>query len=396
MFHTIENALSDLKAGRVIIVVDDENRENEGDLVALAEHATPEIINFMAAEGRGLICTSITEDRAVQMKLPFMTDRNTDELGTAFTVSIDHCSAKTGISAFERSRTIQELISDESKPDDFSRPGHIFPLVAKKGGVLKRAGHTEASVDLAMLCGAKPAGVICEIMNEDGTMARVPELIAKAEALNIKIITIEDLKNYRLCHEKLVAREAEVRMPSRFGLFTMMGYSNEVDGLEHVALIKGRPEKEMPFLVRVHSECMTGDVFGSRRCDCGPQLQSAMRMIEQEGSGAIIYMRQEGRGIGLLNKLKAYKLQERGYDTVQANELLGFPPELREYGVASQIIKDLGIQKVRLMTNNPHKLKELSKYGVEITERVPLYTDSESENETYMRTKIEKMGHLIG
>ncbi|RFU62908.1 bifunctional 3,4-dihydroxy-2-butanone-4-phosphate synthase/GTP cyclohydrolase II [Peribacillus glennii] len=395
MFNTIEEAIDDLKAGKAVIVVDDEDRENEGDFVVLAEKATPEAINFMATHGRGLICTTITEQLATKLNLHPMVDINTDNHGTAFTVSVDHIQTTTGISAFERSMTILELLNPDSVPTDFRRPGHIFPIVAKEGGVLRRAGHTEASVDLAKLSGAAPAGVICEIMKEDGSMARVPDLIEIAKKHNLKLITIAELIRFRNKHEALVKREAEVKMPTAYGDFKLIGYSNPLDDREHVALVKGEWESGEPVLVRVHSECLTGDVFGSFRCDCGPQLHAALAQIEEAGKGALIYMRQEGRGIGLINKLKAYKLQEEGFDTVEANEKLGFPAELRDYGIGAQIIRDLRIEKIRLLTNNPKKISGLTGYGLEIVERVPIQMPAKKDNEQYLETKKTKMGHLF-
>ncbi|MCM3566937.1 bifunctional 3,4-dihydroxy-2-butanone-4-phosphate synthase/GTP cyclohydrolase II [Neobacillus mesonae] len=395
MFDTIEEAIADLKEGKVIIVCDDEDRENEGDFLALAEKATPDVINLMATHGRGLICVPIAEELAHKLDLMPMVSVNTDSHETAFTVSIDHKFSTTGISAFERSATVLSMIDPNAKPDDFMRPGHIFPLVAKKGGVLRRTGHTEAAVDFATICGAKPAGVICEIMNEDGTMARVPQLRKVADELNLKLVTIKDLIEYRNKQDKLVKREVEVKLPTEFGEFRAIGYSNLVDNKEHVALVKGEIDPEKPILVRVHSECLTGDVFGSYRCDCGPQLHAALTQIEQAGNGILLYMRQEGRGIGLLNKLKAYKLQEQGYDTVEANEQLGFKPDLRDYGIGAQILKDLGVRKMMLLTNNPRKIKGLKGYGLEVVERVPIEMEMRPENEKYLRTKHDKMGHLL-
>ncbi|WP_127485673.1 bifunctional 3,4-dihydroxy-2-butanone-4-phosphate synthase/GTP cyclohydrolase II [Paenibacillus ehimensis] len=394
-FHPIEEAIYDLMLGKVIIVVDDEDRENEGDFIALAEKATPEVINFMIKEGRGLVCAPITEERAQELDLPQMVSRNTDYHGTAFTVSVDHVETTTGISASERSRTVQALIDPGTKPQSFRRPGHIFPLTAKKGGVLRRAGHTEAAVDLARMCGAYPAAVICEVIKEDGEMARVPDLMEISRKHDLKIITIQDLIRYRNQKEKLVQREVEVRMPTDFGVFSAIAYSNDVDRKEHVALVKGKIDSDRPTLVRVHSECLTGDVFHSHRCDCGPQLAAALKQIEEAGSGVLLYMRQEGRGIGLINKLKAYKLQEQGLDTVDANLKLGFAADLRDYGIGAQILKDLGVGRIRLMTNNPRKIRGLEGYGLEVVERVPLQMQENEDNTNYLHTKQAKLGHLL-
>jgi 3,4-dihydroxy 2-butanone 4-phosphate synthase/GTP cyclohydrolase II len=394
-FNLIEEAIVDLMLGKVIIVVDDEDRENEGDFIALAEKATPEVINFMIKEGRGLVCVPIMEERAQQLDLPPMVAQNTDYHGTAFTISVDHMETSTGISAFERSRTVQALIDPKSKAQEFRRPGHIFPLVAKKGGVLRRAGHTEAAVDLARMCGSYPAAVICEVVKEDGTMARVLDLMDIARIHNLKIITIENLIHYRNEKEKLVKREAETKLPTDHGIFNAIVYSNEVDQKEHVALVKGKIDPDRPVLVRVHSECLTGDVFHSRRCDCGPQLDAALQQIEEAGSGVLLYMRQEGRGIGLVNKLKAYQLQEQGFDTVEANIKLGFAADLRDYGIGAQILKDLGVRQMKLLTNNPKKIKGIEGYGLEVVERVPIQILANKDNLQYLTTKKNKMGHLL-
>ncbi len=395
LFNSIEEALEDLQQGKVIIVCDDEDRENEGDFVALAEKATPAVVNFMATHGRGLICVPVQEELAEKLDLVPMVNHNTDSHGTAFTVSIDHKSTTTGISAFERSTTILELLSPTSKAGDFKRPGHIFPLVAKKGGVLRRAGHTEAAVDLALMSGSYPAGVICEIMNEDGSMARVPELRKIADKFDLKMITIKDMIQYRNRKDKLVQREVEIKLPTEFGDFRAVGYSNVVDGKEHIALVKGEVDSAAPTLVRVHSECLTGDVFGSNRCDCGPQLHAALAQIEKAGNGVLLYMRQEGRGIGLLNKMRAYKLQEEGYDTVEANEKLGFGADLRDYGIGAQILRDLGVSKMKLLTNNPRKIAGLKGYELEVVDRVPLQMPTKEANESYLKTKHSKLGHML-
>ncbi|OWA37091.1 bifunctional 3,4-dihydroxy-2-butanone-4-phosphate synthase/GTP cyclohydrolase II [Saccharibacillus sp. O16] len=394
-FNHIDEAIADLKAGRIILVVDDEDRENEGDFIALADRITPENINFMITEGRGLVCLPITRQQAERLELEPMTARNTDFHGTAFTVSVDHVKTTTGISAHERAITAQAITQVETTADDFRRPGHMFPLIAKDGGVLRRAGHTEAAVDLARLSGAEPAGVICEVIKEDGSMARLPDLIELAKKWNMKLISIKDLIQYRSEREQLVRREVEVRLPTDFGEFRAIAYSNKVDDKEHVALVKGEIDPEKPVLVRVHSECLTGDVFHSHRCDCGPQLEAALRQIEAEGSGVLLYMRQEGRGIGLINKLKAYKLQEEGLDTVDANLALGFAADLREYGIGAQILSDLGVRRIRLLTNNPRKIKGLQGHGLEMVDRVPIQMPENADNSSYLHTKQSKLGHLL-
>ncbi|TVY04523.1 bifunctional 3,4-dihydroxy-2-butanone-4-phosphate synthase/GTP cyclohydrolase II [Cohnella terricola] len=394
-FDPIEEAIYDLMRGKVIIVVDDEDRENEGDLIALADKATPEVINFMIKEARGLLCVPVTPEMAETLDLPPMVSHNTDYHGTAFTVSVDHVSTTTGISAHERSLSVKALIDPAAKPGDFRRPGHIFPLIAKKGGVLRRAGHTEAAVDLARMCGSTPAAVICEVIKEDGTMARLPDLQAFAAQHSLKLITIKDLIRYRNEKEKLVNREVEVRMPTDFGTFKAIAYTNDVDHKEHVAFVKGEIDSSKPVLVRVHSECLTGDVFHSHRCDCGPQLEAALRQIDEEGSGVLLYMRQEGRGIGLINKLRAYELQEQGLDTVDANIKLGFAPDLREYGIGAQILKDIGVKDIRLLTNNPRKIKGLEGYGLNVVERVPIQMKENEDNTRYLHTKKAKLGHLL-
>lgn len=396
MFHSIEEAIADLKQGKPIIVVDDENRENEGDLVALSEKATPQMINFMITHAKGLVCTTMRENLAKQLGLSMMAKQNTDPFGTAFTVSIDHKDTRTGISAVERSQTIQALLHPDASGADFKQPGHVFPLIAKENGVLARTGHTEASVDLAELSGAFPSCVICEVIKEDGTMARVPDLMKVSEQHRLKIITIADLISYRKKHEKHVKREVETTLPTDFGEFRVIGYSNDLDDKEHIALVKGEISGDQPILTRIHSECLTGDVFGSFRCDCGNQLHEALDKINEAGQGVLVYMRQEGRGIGLLNKLRAYKLQEDGMDTVEANEQLGFPPDLRDYDVSAQILLDLGVHRVELLTNNPEKMGSLAAHGIQVDARIPLEAGRRVENEKYMQTKQEKMGHLLG
>lgn len=395
LFNSIKEAIQDMRDGRMIILVDDEDRENEGDIIVAASRCTPEIVNFMAREARGLICMPMLGERLDQLKINAMVSHNTDNHQTAFTVSVDHNSTTTGISAYERAATIACLIDDNSEATDFRRPGHIFPLRYKEGGVLRRAGHTEGSVDLARLAGLYPAAVICEIMNEDGTMARVPELMEFAAHHGIKIATIADLIEYRRRREKLVVREAEASLPTDHGNFRAVAYESLLDQKCHLALVKGEWEEDEPVLVRVHSECLTGDALHSRRCDCGEQLGRALEMIEAEGKGVLLYMRQEGRGIGLVNKIKAYKLQDNGRDTVQANIELGFPADLRDYGIGAQILVDLGIRKMRLMTNNPRKIKGLEGYELEVVERVPIELPRKPENEFYLMTKKTKLGHLL-
>ncbi|HEQ99833.1 MAG TPA: bifunctional 3,4-dihydroxy-2-butanone-4-phosphate synthase/GTP cyclohydrolase II [candidate division Zixibacteria bacterium] len=395
-FASIPDAIEDIRIGKMVIVVDDEDRENEGDFIMAAEMVTPDHVNFLAKEGRGLICVSLTEERINQLELESMAQRNTSKLGTNFTVSVDAVSGTTtGISARDRAITIKTLVHPDTQPHDLARPGHIFPLKAVQGGVLVRAGHTEASVDLTRLAGLHQSGVLCEIMDEDGEMARVPRLMEIAEKFGMKVITIKDLIEYRTQTEKLVSKEEEVDFPTKYGHFRLHLYSSAIDHKNHVALVKGDIRNKKNVLVRVHSECLTGDVFGSMRCDCGDQIAAAMRMIEKEGQGVLLYMRQEGRGIGLANKIKAYHLQENGCDTVEANNRLGFKDDLRDYGIGAQILVDLGLSTVRLITNNPRKIVGVEGYGLKVTERVPSETSPTEYNKKYLRCKKEKLGHLF-
>jgi 3,4-dihydroxy 2-butanone 4-phosphate synthase/GTP cyclohydrolase II len=396
MLDSIEEAVTDLRNGKCIIVVDDEDRENEGDLICSAELCTETNINFMASQGKGLICVSVTEQRARELDLPLMVSDNTALHGTRFTVSIDYSHGTTsGISVHDRTATVRAMADQDACPSDFARPGHIFPLIAVNGGVLRRAGHTEAVVDLMTLAGLKPVGVLCEILKDDGSMARVPDLVEMARAHGLKMISVQDLIAYRRRTEQLVIMVAEAKLPSDHGDFVLRVFENRLDGKEHVAIIKGDVSDGTPVLVRVHSECLTGDIFGSRRCDCGPQLHAALEMIEREGRGVVLYMRQEGRGIGLVNKIKAYALQEQGLDTVEANTHLGFPPDPRDYGIGAQILHDLGIRHMRLMTNNPKKRVGLQSHGLEVVDLVPLEIAANEDNQQYLETKRDKMGHLL-
>lgn len=393
-FATVPEAADELRAGRMLIVVDDEDRENEGDLIMAAEHATPEAINFMMTHARGLICVPLTPQRCDELRLPMMVAENTSHHGTAFTVSVDARRGGTGTSAYDRALTVRLLAADGG-PDDFVRPGHVFPLRAAPGGVLRRAGHTEAVVDLARLAGLRPAGVVCEIVHENGTMARLPDLVGFARRFGLRILTVRDLIHHRLQTDRFVRREGQTRLPTVAGEFTAVVYENILDGSHHLALVKGPVDDGAPVLVRMHSECLTGEVFGSLRCDCREQLVAAMGAIQQEGRGVVVYIRQEGRGIGLSNKIKAYALQDQGSDTVEANELLGFPPDPRDYGVGAQILADLGLHRIRLLTNNPQKRAGLEGYGLQVVERVPLEVPPTKENYAYLKAKRHRLGHLL-
>ena len=397
MLNTIEEAIEDIKAGKIVIVVDDEDRENEGDFLAAADKVTPEMINFMATHGRGLICAPLIEDRCEELELELMVGKNTAEYETPFTVSVDLIGhgCTTGISASDRAKTIKALVNPNTRASELGKPGHIFPLKARKGGVLRRAGHTEAAIDLARLAGLYPAGVIVEIMNEDGSMARMPELKVIAKKHQLKIVTIKDLIAFRIKNESLIEKQIDVDLPTEMGNFKLHAFRQITNDQTHLALVKGKWEKDEPILVRVHSSCITGDIFGSCRCDCGPQLETAMQMVEKEGKGVIVYMNQEGRGIGLFNKLKAYKLQEQGRDTVEANEDLGFKADYRDYGVGAQILRSLDVHKIKLMSNNPKKRSGLIGYGLEIVENIAIEIASNEHNEFYLKTKRDKLGHRL-
>ncbi|MCF8336397.1 MAG: bifunctional 3,4-dihydroxy-2-butanone-4-phosphate synthase/GTP cyclohydrolase II [Bacteroidales bacterium] len=394
-FNTIEEAIEDIRQGKMVIVVDDENRENEGDLVMAADRVTPEAITFMAKQAGGLICSPVDKKRLDELDIDMMVHNSTDKKQTAFTVSVDAADCSTGISAFERAHTIKKLVDHEAGPEDFTKPGHIFPLAAKKYGVLERAGHTEAAADLSELAGYQRAGVICEVMNDDGTMARVPNLMDFAEKFNLKVITIEDLIRYRRAQESIVKRVTETDLPTKHGNFRAIGFESKKTGEHHLAMVKGEIQPDDEVLVRVHSECLTGDALGSLRCDCGDQLHEAMQRVEEAGKGVVVYLRQEGRGIGLINKLKAYSLQDQGFDTVEANHMLGFKADLREYGIGAEILANIGVHKMRLMTNNPLKIKGLKGYNLEVVERLPIEMTCNEKNEYYMSTKMEKMGHML-